>query len=58
MNALGMQRLQNWKIQGERQRVVPERVRIQQEMKRKEEERLRKLAERGAESGVKVAIAA
>jgi hypothetical protein len=45
LRALGKDRLPGWKIQGERQRIVPERVRIQQEMKRLEEERLRKLKE-------------
>ncbi|KAF2121805.1 hypothetical protein BDV96DRAFT_511226 [Lophiotrema nucula] len=45
LKAVGKERLEGWKIQGERQRIVPERVRIQEEMKRKEEERLRKLKE-------------
>lgn len=43
LKALGKDRLPGWKVQGERQRIVPERVRIQQEMKRLEEERLKKL---------------
>ncbi|KAF2018439.1 hypothetical protein BU24DRAFT_432810 [Aaosphaeria arxii CBS 175.79] len=47
MKAVGKDRLEGWRIQGERQRLVPARVRIQQEMKRKEEERLRKLQETG-----------
>lgn len=43
LKALGKDRLEGWKIQGPRQRVVPERVRIQEEMKRKEADRLRRL---------------
>lgn len=46
MKVLGKERLEGWKIVGERQRIVPARVRIQQEMKRKEEERLRQLKEK------------
>ncbi|KAJ4365665.1 hypothetical protein N0V83_008285 [Neocucurbitaria cava] len=45
LKALGKERLDGWKIQGERQGIVPERVRIQEEMKRKEEERLARLKE-------------
>ncbi|KAF2798254.1 hypothetical protein K505DRAFT_371889 [Melanomma pulvis-pyrius CBS 109.77] len=45
LKALGRESLPGWRIQGERQMLVPERVRIQQEMKRKEEERLRSLGE-------------
>jgi len=48
LKALGKEKLEGWKIQGERQQVVPERVRIQEEMKRKEEERLKKLQEHSA----------
>jgi hypothetical protein len=49
--ALGKERLEGWKITGERQKVVPERVRIQEEMKKKEEERLRKLQQGQSQSG-------
>lgn len=52
MRALGKERLEDWKILGERQRVVPERVKIQQALKKQEEERLRKLKE--AADGVQV----
>ncbi|KAF1835397.1 hypothetical protein BDW02DRAFT_568137 [Decorospora gaudefroyi] len=45
MLALGGKRMGEWRIQGERQRVVPERVKIQEEMKRREEERLARLRE-------------
>lgn len=45
LKALGQDNLEGWKIQGERQRIVPARMRIQEEMKRKEEERLKKLKE-------------
>ncbi|KAF2685892.1 hypothetical protein K458DRAFT_417079 [Lentithecium fluviatile CBS 122367] len=55
MRALGRERLEGWKIRGERQGIVPERVRIQQELKRKEEERLRGLKEAG--DGVQVQTA-
>ena len=48
LRALGKERLDGWKIQGERQRIVPERVRVQMEMKRKEEERLNRLKAEGA----------
>jgi hypothetical protein len=41
LKAIGKERLEGWKIQGDRQGIVPERVRIQQEMKRREEERLK-----------------
>ncbi|KAH7095050.1 hypothetical protein FB567DRAFT_511670 [Paraphoma chrysanthemicola] len=53
LRALGKDSLPGWKIEAERQGVVPERVRIQEEMKRKEEERLRKLKEGG--NGVEAA---
>jgi hypothetical protein len=49
MRAIGKERLEGWKMQGERKRLVPERVRIQMEMKRKEEERLSKLKQGGVE---------
>jgi hypothetical protein len=49
MSAVGKEKLEGWKIQEERQGIVPERVRVQQEMKRKEEERLKKLKEAGDE---------
>lgn len=59
LNALGMERLEGWRIQGERQTLVPQRMRIQEEMKRKEEERLRKLQEVAAsEHGKQGRIAA
>lgn len=45
LRALGKERLEGWKIEAERQRIVPERVKIQERMKREEEERLRKLKE-------------
>ena len=51
LKALGKERLEGWRIKGERQRLVPERVRLQMEMKRKEEERLKKL-EQSAEAEV------
>ncbi|KAK0711040.1 hypothetical protein B0H67DRAFT_601884 [Lasiosphaeris hirsuta] len=40
LKALGKDRLDDWKIAGPRERVVPERIRIQERMKREEEERL------------------
>ncbi|KAL6705279.1 hypothetical protein ACN47E_007089 [Coniothyrium glycines] len=43
MQALGKERLEGWKIHGQRQTVAPARVRIQEEMKRKEEERLKQI---------------
>jgi hypothetical protein len=43
LKALGKERLEEWGIKAERQKVVPERVRIQEEMKKKEEERLKML---------------
>ncbi|KAF1362398.1 hypothetical protein EJ07DRAFT_107613 [Lizonia empirigonia] len=43
LRALGKERLGGWKIEAERQMIVPERVKIQERMKREEEERLRKL---------------
>jgi hypothetical protein len=43
MKAIGKEKLEGWKIQGDRRTIVPARVRIQQEMKKKEEERLKKL---------------
>lgn len=49
LKALGMERLEGWKITAERQGIVPERLRIQEEMKKKEEERLKRLKE---ESGL------
>jgi hypothetical protein len=52
MRAIGKERLPGWKIQGERQGIVPQRVKDQLEMKRKEEERLKKLKESG--DGVQV----
>lgn len=55
LKALGKGRLEGWRIQGDRRRIVPERMRIQQEMKRKEEDRLRKLKE--ATEGVEVRTA-
>jgi hypothetical protein len=59
LNALGKERLEGWKITGERQMVVPARVRLQEEMKKKEEERLRKLNEGGKmEAGTQVKTAA
>ncbi|KAF9700937.1 hypothetical protein EKO04_000847 [Ascochyta lentis] len=45
LRALGKDRLAGWKIESERQRIVPERVKIQERMKREEEERLKKLKE-------------
>jgi hypothetical protein len=45
LKALGKDRLEGWKIEAERQFIVPERVKIQEAMKRKEEERLRELEE-------------
>lgn len=48
LRAVGKDRLEGWKIQGERQGIVPERVRIQQEMKRKEAERLAMLEKKGS----------
>lgn len=45
LRALSKERLEGWKIEAERQRIVPERVKIQERMKREEEERLRKLKE-------------
>jgi hypothetical protein len=54
LKALGKERLEGWKIEGERQMIVPERVKIQEAMKRKEEERLRKLKEgKGSVEGAK-----
>lgn len=41
LRALGKDRLEGWKIEGERQMLVPERLRIQAAMKRKEEERIK-----------------
>jgi len=52
MRALGKERLEGWRIQGERQGIVPERVKIQMALKKKEEERLGKLKEAG--NGVQV----
>jgi hypothetical protein len=46
LKKLGKERLEGWKIQGERQRVVPERVRIQQRMKEEELKRLGKAGEK------------
>lgn len=43
LRALGRDRLDGWKIQAERQTIVPERVKIQERMKREEEERLSKM---------------
>ncbi|CAI6338793.1 unnamed protein product [Periconia digitata] len=40
LRALGRERLEGWKIEGEREGIVPERVRVQEEMKRREKERL------------------
>lgn len=57
LRALGRERLDGWKITGERQRIVPERVKLQEEMKRKEEERLRKLREGGEVQGAKTQVA-
>jgi len=51
MKALGKERLEGWKITGDRQTIVPESAKIKAEMKRQEEERLRKLQEA---SGVNV----
>lgn len=45
LQALGKDRLEGWKIEAERQMIVPERLKIQEKMKREEEERLRKLQE-------------
>ncbi|KAF2177418.1 hypothetical protein K469DRAFT_603402 [Zopfia rhizophila CBS 207.26] len=60
MRSLGKKRLVGWRIQGERQRIVPERVKRQQEMKMREDERLRKLKEekQGAEFGKREGVAA
>ncbi|KAF2869172.1 hypothetical protein BDV95DRAFT_499042 [Massariosphaeria phaeospora] len=57
LRALGKERLAGWKIQAERQRIVPERMRVQMEMKRKEEERLQRLKE-GGDGVVKTAVSA
>jgi hypothetical protein len=43
LKALGKDRLEGWKIEAERQQLVPERVRVQAELKKKEEERMKKL---------------
>ncbi|ORY15820.1 hypothetical protein BCR34DRAFT_622637 [Clohesyomyces aquaticus] len=43
MKALGKERLEEWRITGARQGIVPERVRVQERMKRLEEQRLAKL---------------
>jgi hypothetical protein len=53
LKALGKERLDGWKIQAERQGIVPARVRLQMEMKRKEEERLRALREAQEVGGAK-----
>lgn len=59
LNALGKEKLEGWKIQAERQQVIPERVRIQEEMKKKEEERLKKLQEsQGMEQSRQIKTAA
>ena len=58
LRALGKDRLDGWKIQGERQRLVPERVRVQEEMKKKEAERLKKLNEGTEVGGAKTQVAA
>ncbi|KZM25003.1 uncharacterized protein EKO05_0009455 [Ascochyta rabiei] len=46
LRALGKDTLVGWKIEAERQMIVPERVKIQERMKKEEEERLKKLKER------------
>ncbi|KAF2707389.1 hypothetical protein K504DRAFT_458829 [Pleomassaria siparia CBS 279.74] len=45
LKALGKESLEGWKIEGERQMLVPARVKVQEEMKKREEERLKKLEE-------------
>lgn len=54
LKALGKDRLEGFRIQGERQRVVPERVRIQEELKKQEAERLSKLNETSVQTAVAV----
>ena len=43
LRELGKSRLEGWKIQGARDRIVPERVRVQERMKREELERMKGL---------------
>ncbi|OCL08421.1 hypothetical protein AOQ84DRAFT_40665 [Glonium stellatum] len=43
LRELGKTRLEGWKIQGPRDRIVPERVRVQERMKREELERMKGL---------------
>jgi hypothetical protein len=40
LKELGKERLENWKIVGERQRLVPERVKVWEKMKADEKRRL------------------
>lgn len=40
LQSLGVERLDDWKIVGEREMVVPERLRVQAEMKQRESQRL------------------
>lgn len=44
LQELGLESLQDWKITGRRESVVPERLRVQAEMKKAEELRLRSAA--------------
>jgi hypothetical protein len=50
LKALGKDRLEGWKIEAERQELVPERMRIQAELKKKQEERMKKLEQSKAVS--------
>jgi hypothetical protein len=50
LKALGKDRLEGWKIEAERQELVPKRVRVQAELKKKEEERMKKLEQSKAVS--------
>jgi hypothetical protein len=44
---LGKERLEGWRIRGEREGLVPERVRVQERMREEEKRRLQELAKEG-----------
>jgi hypothetical protein len=60
LRAVGKDRLKGWKIEGERQQLVPERMRRQEKQKKEQEERLKKLGqnEAGLEATKQVPIVA